>query len=347
MDKHITIVQIAKESKVSIATVSRVINGTVPVAPATRRRVENVIRKYNFSPNEQARSLICQHTKMVGVVLPDIVNPYFASIFRCIQQQAAEAGYSAFLCNTDFTSADKGAGKEEAFLKMLQTHKADGAIVVGGSLDLMEPGEDYLLALQQTAERIPVVAVGRAVPGIKCRFVEPDGAAGIALAVHHLAEYGHKRIAFLGGEDGITVTQARRQAYRCGMQAMGLALDDKLEVLSNYYTPDGYASAEELLRRKTPFTAALAVNDNVAVGAIRAFADNGLRVPDDIAVVSCDQFFNADYTSPRLSSVHRDDRQLAEYVTRTLLHLMRHELCEPAPATRAELTVRESSGKPL
>lgn len=344
MEKNITIVQIAKESGVSIATVSRVINGNVPVSPATRMRVENVIRKYNFSPNALARGLICQQTKTIGVLIPDITNPYFSSFFRCVQRQSAEAGYSVFLCNTGFCSADKAKGIEEGFFRTMLERKNDGVIVAGGQLDLMQPGEEYLASLQNMAERTPVVAVGRAVEGVKCRFVQPDAAAGISSAVLRLAELGHRRIAFLGGEVGVTVTQARLQAYRDAVTAAGLEADDELTALTDYYTADGYAAAQTLINRRVKFTAALAVNDNVALGAMRAFADNRFRVPEDVALISCDQFFNADYFSPRLSSIDRHNERLAQYVVSALLSLMRHEECEPMPEIEAELILRESSG---
>lgn len=338
-----TIVQIAKESNVSIATVSRVINGNVPVSPATRKRVEAVIKKYNFSPNALAQGLICRRTKTIGVIIPDISNPYFSAFFRCIQQKSANAGYSVFLYNTGFHSDAKEQNPEENFFRAALDRKTDGVIVAGGQLDLTEPTEAYLQALQNMAERIPVVAVGSAVDGVKCRFIQPDSAAGVASAVYTLAKSGHKRIAFLGGENGVTVTHARLNAYRSALQAVGITPDDGLIMLTDYYTEDGYRAARTLADSGVAFTAALAINDNVALGAMRAFADKGMRVPEDVSVISCDQFFNADYFSPRLSSVDHKNEELAEYVVSTLLHLIQNELCPPMPPIGAELILRESS----
>lgn len=342
MSRNITIVQIAKEAGVSIATVSRVLNGTVPVAEETRRKVQAVIDKYHFSPNALARGLINRQSMMLGVMMPDITNPYFASMFREIESAAHASGYSVFLCNTMYFSKVTDSVEEDYFRTLLDK-QVDGLIVVGGQLDLLHQSDNYCRALRQVAETIPTVAIGRRVEGADCCFIERDSGAGIPAAIRHLAQQGHTKIAFLGGEQGVTITDDRLSAYRAAMQAVGLPVQEELIALSDYYVGDGFAAANRLLSRDVPFTAAIAINDSVALGAIRALADWGRTVPQDVALVSCDQFFQAAYMVPRLSSIDHHNELLARYVIRQLLAMIRKEPAPEMPRIDTELVLRESS----
>ena len=173
MDKNVTIVEIAEESGVSIATVSRVLNGTVPVSPKTKARVEAVIKKYHYSPNTLAQGLILRQTKTLGVIVPDITNPYFSTLFSEIERSAHQSNYSVILCNTSFSAASYADGereKEDKYFQMILDKKVDGVIIAGGQIDLCEISEDYRDALRRLASSIPVIVIGRSLPGIPCTF---------------------------------------------------------------------------------------------------------------------------------------------------------------------------------
>lgn len=345
MESPITIVQIAKESGVSIATVSRVMNGTAPVSAKTRDRVNEIIQKYHYTPNAFARSLINRQSMTIGIIMPDITNPYFSAMFREFESAAREANYSVFLCNTSFFSAAEvpdSTPRELEYFQMMLDKNVDGVLIVGGQADLLTVSEDYKAALQHLASAIPVVVLGNRIEGVDCLFVQRETGRGVFFAVNYLSTLGHRRIAFVGGEDGVGITEARLSAYMDALHALNLPRETDLIAMSDYYTPDGYQAMKELLARGTEFTAFLAMNDNVAFGAYRALADAGLRVPQDVSVISCDQFFSAEYFVPRLTSIDQHNEQFGRFVINALLGAMQGVKDGVKLSFTPELVLRES-----
>lgn len=348
MEKSVTIVQIAKECGVSVATVSRVLNGSAPVAEEKRTRVLEAIARHHYSPNAFARSLVSRQSMTLGVLIPDIANPYFSSMFTSFEAAAQEAGYSVLLCNTAFSSfrAEEKALREAAYFQTMVDKRVDGVLVVGGQADLSHPGEGYRAALQELAARLPVVVLGSPLEGVDCPFIQRERGQGVFSCVNYLASLGHRRIAFVGGEPGVDITEQRLRAFREAVETLGLSRDPGLVQMSDYYAPDGCLAAKRLLSGGTAFTAILAMNDNVALGVYRALADAGLRIPQDVSVISCDQFYTADYMVPRLSSVDQHNSLFGRFVIGTLLAAVngRRETirlrCEP------ELIIRESCMPP-
>ena len=348
MSQNVTIVQIAKESGVSISTVSRVLSGNVPVSPRTRARVEEVVRKYNYKPNPLAQGLILKQSKTLAVIVPDITNPYFSHLFSIIEHAAHEALYSVILCNTAFTASAFRSGEHEAeenYFRMVLDKKADGVIIAGGQIDMCRVSDAYKEALLQLASAIPVVVIGQEIEGIPCRFVNMENKKGVLIAVRYLASLGHRRIGFVGGERGITVTESRLEVYHDTVRQMGLDGDPELVSTSDYYLPDGYSAAKRLLELEQPPTAMLAMNDNVAIGALRAISDYCLSVPRDIALISCDQFMDGNYLTPRLTSLDRHTEVLGLYVIRLLLSMILKSELPEQPDLYPDLIIRESSGK--
>lgn len=346
MKNHMTITEIARESGVSISTVSRVLNGNVPVSEGKRARVEAVIQKYNYSPNALARSLVSRHSMTIGVILPDISNPYFSSVFCEIEKAAHDAGYSILLCNTLYHSS-QSSHLEEDYLQMMLDKHVDGLIVAGGQQDLIRPGETYLKALERAAASVPMVILGEKLPDIPCLFLDRERETGITAAVEYLASLGHRRIAFLGGEDGVKITRRRVDSYRQALSALGLPVEDDLISLTDYYPGDGYHAAYLLLERGIPFTAALAVNDNVALGAIRAFCDRGLKVPGDVSLISCELFSTSEFFVPRITVIDQHNNRFGKLVIRKLLNVMREQDEDECINIRPELIIRESCAPPL
>lgn len=328
----------------SIATVSRVLNGTVPVAERTRARIQAVMERHGYIPNSLARGLASRRSMTLGVILPDIANPYFASMFREMETAARSAGYSVLLCNTGFRAADSGEltlRELEAFQTMLDK-AVDGVIVAGGQADLVDVCRDYRQALARLAAAVPTVVIGDPMPGTECIFIQRERGLGVLAAVNYLASLGHRRIAFVGGEEGVGITEARLGAYADALSALSLPYDLALVSPSDYYAPDGYEAVNRLLERGAPFTALLAMNDSVAMGAYRALADVGLAVPEDVSVVSCDQFFDADFFVPRLTSVDQHNSRFGRFVVDTLLGAMGGVREAKRLNYRPELVVRES-----
>ncbi len=348
MERPVTIVQIAKESGVSISTVSRVMNGTAPVSEATRARVKAVIEKYAYTPNSFARGLINRQSMTLGIIMPDISNPYFSSMFSEIEKAAYEVHYSVFLCNTAFRAATAETTTQrelDSFQMMLDKH-VDGVLIAGGQADLMQVTPEYKAALQRLSSLVPVVVLGGRVPGVDCLFLQRERGQGIFSAVNYLASLGHRHIAFVGGEADVDITEARLTAYIDALSALNLPYDPELIALSDYYASDGFRAMEKLLATKAEFTALLAMNDNVAFGAFRALADAGLSVPRDVSVISCDQFFTADYFVPRLTSVDQHNERFGRFIVNALLGVI-HGVKENILLThQPELIIRESCAPP-
>lgn len=348
MNPNVTIKQIAKESGVSIATVSRVMNGTAPVSQATRDRVNEVIERHRYTRNAFARSLINRQSMTLGIIMPDISNPYFSAMFNEFERAAHEAHYSVLLCNTSFcaTQSQEKTIREVDYFQMMLDKNVDGVIVAGGQADLLEVSEAYRSALQHLADSVPVVVLGSPIPGVNCQFIQRERGQGVFSAVNYLASLGHRRIAFVGGEKGVGITSARLRAYQDSLDALGLPKEPRLIQLSDYYTPDGYRATKELLSGGASFTALLAMNDNVALGAYRALADAGLRVPQDVSVISCDQFYWADYLVPRLTSVDQHNELFGRFIINTLLGAINGVREDVSLNYQPELVLRESCAPP-
>lgn len=348
MDHPVTILQIAEESGVSTATVSRVINGTAPVSQATRDRVNAVIQRHAYTPNIFARSLISRRSMTIGIIMPDISNPCFSAMFQEIEEAARAARYSVFLCNTSFraSTAHETELRELEGFQMMLDKKVDGVLVAGGQADLLQVSDAYKAGLRRLSSLVPVVVLGSPIDGVDCLFIQRERGEGVSAAVRCLASLGHRRIAFVGGEAGVGITEARLNAYRTALSQLDLPRDDALIALSDYYTPDGCRALSGLLSRKTPFTALLAMNDSVAFGAYRALADAGLRVPEDVSVISCDQFLSADYFVPRLTSVDQHNELFGRLIINALLGVMSGEPKEAVLTYGPELVVRESCAPP-
>lgn len=348
MKQPITIVDIAQESRVSIATVSRVINGTAPVSEATRAKVNEVIRRHSYTPNTYAVHFSGSRYKTVGVLMPDISNPYFSAMFSEFEIAAREQGYSILLCNSSFRMGRRQeiAEQELDYLNILLDRRVAGVVVVGGQADLAEVSKEYRHALALLAAAIPVVVLGNTIEGVDCLFIQRERGQGVFSAVNYLASLGHRRIAFVGGEEGVDITTARLDAYRFALDSLKLDMDPGLVRPTDYYAPDGYAAAKALIESQTSFTAMLAMNDNVALGAYRALADAGLRIPEDVSVISCDQFYLADYFTPRLTSVDQHNELFGHFIINTLFGAMNGVKENVLLNHKPELVIRESCAPP-
>ena len=230
---------------------------------------------------------------------------------------------------------------------VIHNHRGTGTVRPGATLKGRHVlRKNPLNALRELADTLPVVVLGNPIPGINCRFLQRERGRGVFASVSYLSDLGHKRIAFVGGEDGVDITLERLAAYRQALAVLGLPEDEELVALSDYYAPDGFAAANRLLSRGTDFTAILAMNDNVAVGVYRALADAGLEIPRDVSVISCDQFFTAEYMVPRLTSVDQHNALFGQFVIKALLSAMEGGRENVLLRYDPELIIRESCMPP-
>src|SRR5512142_3185933 len=302
-----TIQDVADRAHVSISTVSRVVNDIgYPVGPETRQRVLEAVESLGFRPNPIARSLVGKPTQTIGLIVPDISNPYYPLLSRGVEDIASQHGYTVIFCNTD-----RDAAKVRRYMEVLHEKQTDGYIFAGGGL---EEGGEPLLSEKDHGR---VVLVGRH----RWPFpsVQVDNVAAACEATSHLIRLGHRRIAFISGPRNLTSARDRLAGYRRALREADLEADEPLVVEGDFQSEGGYEGAASLLRRGDGPTAIFAANDRMAIAAMAAAFDLGLRVPYDLAVVGFDDTPSAQYVRPALTTVALPSYEIGSSAARLLL----------------------------
>ena len=337
---RVTSLDIAHRAGVSQATVSRVLAGSPLVNADTRRRVEQAVRELNYKVDRHASSLRTQRAGTLALLLfedptPDDshINPFFLAMLGSITRACARHGHD-LLVSFQQLSDDWHADYEDSM-------KADGLILLGYG--------DYLAYESKLARLVEqgthFVRWGQVQPGQPGISIGCDNHAGGALAGRHLLERGHRRIAFLGDASSrFPEFFARYQGCDAALRGAGLAMSPALQVDADSTEEAGYAAARTLLARGEPFDAIFAASDLIAIGAIHALKEAGLRVPDDVAVVGFDGTPMARFADPPLTTVVQDTSRAGELLVDTLLKQVRDQ---PARSVMLEptLDVRASSGR--
>ncbi|WP_225048247.1 LacI family DNA-binding transcriptional regulator [Lacticaseibacillus kribbianus] len=349
MPKNLTIKEIAALADVSVSTVSRVINHKPSVRPDKERRVRQVIKENGFQPSMVARSMVSKKTNTLAVIVPDITSPYFTALIAQIELNSKEAGYTLLLFNTMTAGRTQSAGaasEEVGVFTLVQEKKVDGVIILGGEIDREVPDPRYLAGLNTLSERIPTVIVGHPVADCKALFIERNEKLATQVVTAHLLATGYRRIGFVGGEPGIKITTMRLNAFESAM-TLYADYDPEAVFLSDYYIQDGYESMQRLLQSDRPVEAVVAINDRVALGAIRAAKDAGKDVPQDIAVASCELFPDGEWDIPRLTTVDYHNDILGRAAVLTLIKMIDGETPEAPVIADPQLVIRESCGNLL
>nr|WP_255438412.1 LacI family DNA-binding transcriptional regulator [Ammoniphilus sp. YIM 78166] len=328
-DMTITIKDVALEAGVSIATVSRVINGKDRVKLATKKKVEEVIKKLNFKPDNTARTMIVKETKTIGLIVPSL-NEYWARISEVIQERLWESGYALMLCATGGVLFEK----ERFYLNSFIERKVDGIIYCGRHSERDAIINDYLTA------DIPIITFDRKIDGIDRVF--GDHMQGAMKAVEHLIRLGHQKIAYIGGPLSFP---DRELGYRNAHTVNGLSVDEALLKRGDFRFEFGYLAAEELLRDKLDFTAIFCGNDLIAFGVIEALKKASIRVPEDIAIVGYDDIQMASLVKPALTTVRQPIVEMGCAIVELLKESMKNQNHIPKNLMfPMELIVRESCG---
>jgi LacI family transcriptional regulator, galactose operon repressor len=329
-----TIREVAERSGVSVATVSRVFNDYPDVSEATRERVLAAARDLEYAPSAAARTLVGRRSQLIGVGLftgfehPDIDHPFFQDVLVGLKHGVGARGYDVLL----FASEQPGA-----YLRRARHHRVDGVVLWG--VDSKDPELPALVTAG-----IPLVTVDLVVEGPHATWVTSDSVEGARLAVRHLHELGHRRIATIAGLPRYTKPGGDRlSGYREETAALGL---EPLEREGDFYSDSGEAAMRELLALPEPPTAVFAASDLMAFGAIKAALASGLRVPDDVSIVGFDDIAAARLAHPRLTTIRHDKVGLGLAAAQALIDEIEHPAERPpAPVTLpVELVVRESTG---
>jgi len=302
---NVTISEVATTAGVSPTTVSRVLNGGYPVATPTRVQVEKVVRELGYIRNMHAQALRGTSTGVVGVIIHDVADPYFSEIVAGIQEVAATNHRLVVLCNSL-----RDPASELRYVQMLRGQRVDAIILAGGAIE----DAAYLRAIRQDASALKrqgarMVICGR-YSSVTTPTVVPDNRRGGELLTNHLLAKGHRRIVEIMGPSNFSTTEERSAGHRQALAGAGIERDPSLSIYGSFTRASGYQATRTMLASGATFTAVYAANDLMAVGALAALREAGLRVPEDVSLVGFDDIPTVSDVLPRLTTVRVPMREM-------------------------------------
>jgi DNA-binding LacI/PurR family transcriptional regulator len=325
--------QIAERADVSIGTVSHVINGTARVRAKLRQRVLEAIGSLGFQPSALAQGLRTNRTRMLGMVIPDITNPFFPSVVRGVEDVAFKNSYRVILCNTD-----NDPGKESLYFNELRSYRPAGLLIIPAA------GTDMSSALKPGMPGIPpVVCLDRCPDGWRGDAVVVGNELGAYRATQHLIHAGHRHIAVITGPSRLANSVERLTGFRKALKEAGLALPAEFVQEAAFDTPSGFQVAKRLLRMLPRPTAIFACNDMMALGVLHAVHELGIRCPEELSLVGFDNLEFCEYTSPALTSVYQPGYQLGATAANLLVERIKGLQGAPKRVVlETELKIRNS-----
>ena len=330
-----TIRDVARKAKVSVATVSRVLNSPSRVRLSTRQKVLKAMEQCHYVYNALAGSLSARKTTMLGVVIPTITNPIFATVTKGIQDYAARSGYSILLGNTDYNEEN-----EVQLINLFQEKRIDGVIFNG-------PWRSAPLILRMRNTNLPFVITWQKVKDKDVSFVAFDNFRSAYRSVQYLIGLGHRRIGMIAGKFSVSERAlVRWQAYRKCLGDHDLAYDPKFVLEKGYSFPDGKEAMAQLLRLPSPPTAVFCGNDILAIGAIVEAKENGLKVPGDLSVVGFDDMEISAFYDPPITTIAVPAYEMGRMAAKILIENIRGESRTTQQyVLEANLIIRGSTGK--
>jgi LacI family transcriptional regulator len=327
-----TIKQVAKRARVSIATVSRTLHNSASVSPETAERVRRAIKDLDYRPDTSAQTLVSGRSRILGLVVSDITNPFFPELVRGFQDVALENGYDVMITATNYESS-----RMSHSVSRMIDRKTDGVAIMTSEMDRS-------LIDQLASRNVPLVFldVGKVRKGV-CN-IKVDYAQGITQAVEHLRALGHSRIAFISGPSSLKSARIRRDAF---LHCLGRRATEHSDLVEegNHKVDGGLTAITRLLQRENPPTAVLASNDLTAIGAFRGIRQAGLRIPDDVSVIGFDDIDMAQFTEPPLTTVRLLRSELASLACNALLQSIKGNMKGAEFGIGTHLIIRESTGK--
>ena len=327
----VTLAEVARAAGVSPSTGSRILNGTATVSDQKQTKVKAVIKQLDFRPDPSARALAGGKTSTVGVITQFIDSPFYGEALRGIEEVLSSANYLPL-----FASGHWDKKTELHCLALLRQRRVDGLIALSSCLSDA--------ALKMIAKETPLVITGRRLDATNLCSICFDNTAAARLAVEHLIDSGHTRIAYISGPRNHRDALERLEGYKSAMRKRA-ELDSSLIIESDYLESGGLAAMNVLLDQKKPFTAVATGNDQMAFGAALALHRRGLRVPRDVSLVGFDDLPISQYLTPPLTTVRHSARELGAQAAQAMLALLQGDMgAWPAPST--QLMVRESVSAP-
>jgi len=303
-----TIHEVARLAGVSVATVSKTLNRSGKVSELLQERVTVAAQKLGYAPHASARSLRSGATRILGLLVADLANPYFLKLVESIERLSSAAGYSVILCNSA-----EDPEREERHLAMLLSQRADGAIVI--------PTRRGWNGRQAALSNLPMpgILVDRRIEGLDLDSVTTDNVALGRLAAEHLGELGHRRVGVIMGSPEHPIARHRLDGFRSGFAARGATLEERLIEKDNFSEEAGHAAALRLLAHASTPTAIFATNNHLALGLLRTIAERGLSIPDELSIIAVDELPWAGLVRPGMTVVTQPSEAIAETTVSTLL----------------------------
>jgi LacI family transcriptional regulator len=306
-----TLRDVGRLAGVSAMTVSRVINGREGVDADTQKRVEDAIRALDYVPNRIASGLLSHKTQTIGLVIPDVANPFFAPVVRGAESAARKAGYRILLCNSE-----GDLRLEREYIDDLVSHRVEGLILAPAS----DRSRSNVLALLRGS--FPLVLIDRALPEVQCDVIVSDNVNGARRLVEHLISVGHRAIAHISDVEDTSTGRERLQGYREALAAHGIEFQPELVVRTTVDRIGGFRAAQEILMRTPLPTAIFTVNNMTAVGAMQALRERRMAVPEQIGLVCFDDVEHLAVVSPFLTVVDQPSETLGSLGAQLLLERM-------------------------
>lgn len=315
MKKNIlpTLESIAKELDISISTVSRVLNGKSKKNRISKETTESILKtakKHNYQPNQVARSLRLNRSHTIGLIIPDISNPFFAKISRYIEKSARDNGYSVIV-----TDSDDNTEIEKSSLHFLTSRKIDGLII-------SPVGKESEHLIKASNKNIPIVLIDRYFRDLKLPFVGSDNFKGSFEATNYLIQNGHTRIAFIQGIKNTTVNQDRVNGFIEAFQTNNIPLDSSFIVGDNFGEQNGYVETRILINLENRPTVLFAASNLISLGALKALYEENLNVPDDISIISFDDQSYSDYLATPMTTVAQQSQEIGSIAFNLLMEKM-------------------------
>ena len=287
-----TIKEVAERAGVSIGTVSNVLNGVARVSNARTARVLAAVKELDYHTNEVARSLKVKQTRMLGMVLPDITNPFFSDIIRGAENAALERGYLLLTANTD-----EQVEREKRFVAALRSRRVDGILLAAAA----SKSETHLKSV--VAAGVPIVCLDRIAPGLAVDAVLADNVRGTQECIRHIIRLGHSRIAVITGSLELQIARERLAGYRAALEEENMNYSPDLVMEGDFREESGYRLGKELLLRREPPSAIFACNGVMTLGLLMALDELGVSCPGEIALATFDDLPLAHSFHPHLTAV--------------------------------------------
>lgn len=331
----VTTRQIAEMAGVSVGTVSHVLNGTATVTDARRHRVMHAVESLGYQPSELARGLRRNSTAMLGMIIPDITNPFFPGIVRGAEDIAYKHGFRLVLCNSDNDSA-----KELSYLNDLRSFRPSGLLIIPSAADAV------LRNLRHSSANI--VFVDRCPAGWEGDFVTADNMGGAYQAGRHLVGLGHRKLAVITGPLTVSNAADRLKGFQRALSEAGLTIGPEFVQEARFTSESGYSAATRLLQMLPRPTAIFASNDLLACGTLAAAQHLGLRCPEDVSVTGFDNLEFVEHTAPALTTVHQSGYQIGATACRILIERIQDSSHPPRRIVLpTDLKVRNSTASPF